>query len=213
MRRHEKIGVSVAMSLGLGAGVIGVLKVIQITTIAAGPDIPCEYIVDLASSPPYPLTSCFTQDRLSMVFICGQAEPNATIIAASIPVLRGLFRDIHRSTYGNSSEGVGKPGPTSGSGGGGGFLRSNNESKFHRTGTTVGHRLSGSEHKDDGDSERSILGQETSRGLKDGDNDIVKTTELVIDNDRGQRGTSVGESFEITDRSRDGRGSAFGRAV
>ncbi|KAH7362754.1 hypothetical protein B0T11DRAFT_328790 [Plectosphaerella cucumerina] len=191
MRRHEKIGVAVAMSLGLAAGVIGVIKVIQITTIAAGPDIPY---------------------RLSMVFIWGQAEPNATIIAASIPVLRVLFRDIHRSKYGNSSEGVGKRGPTSGSGGG--FLRSNNESKFHRNGTTAGHRLSGSEqNEDDGDSERSILGQETSRGLKDGDNDIVKTTEVVIDYDRGHRGTSVGESFEMTDRSGDKRGSAFGRAV
>lgn len=213
MRRHEKIGVAVAMSLGLAAGVIGVIKVVQITTIAAGPDIPCKYLVLLASSPLYPLTSCFTPDRLSMVFIWGQAEPNATIIAASIPVLRVLFRDMHRSKYGNSSKGVGNRGPTSGSGGGG-VLRSNNERKFRRTGTMVGHRLSGSEHKDDGDSERSILGQETSSGgLKEGDNNIVKTNEVVIDNDRGHRGTSVGESFEMTDRVRDGKGGGFGRAV
>lgn len=143
-----------------------------------------------------------------MVFIWGQAEPNATIIAASIPVLRVLFRDMHRSKYGHSSGGVnGSRGP-----GAGGYLRSDNGSKFHRTATTVEDGVTGCEHKGDGDSERSILGREVlpSSGLKGGD--IVKTTEVVIGYERGhgEHGARVGESFEMTDRS---RARGFDRAM
>lgn len=58
-------------------------------------------------------------DRLSLLFIWGQAEPNATIIAASIPVLRVFFRDLHRTKYGSSKvESTGT------------YLKSDNHSKF-----------------------------------------------------------------------------------
>lgn len=43
LKRHEKIGVAVAMSLGVIAGLVGVIKVIKIVTIAEGADIPCEH--------------------------------------------------------------------------------------------------------------------------------------------------------------------------
>lgn len=42
MKRLEKIGVGVAMSLGMVAGILGVIKVVQAVTITAGPDIPCK---------------------------------------------------------------------------------------------------------------------------------------------------------------------------
>lgn len=61
MKMHEKIGVAVAMSLGLlyvadhnlspvtdntdtlsRAGIVGIMKIVQITTITGGEDIPCK---------------------------------------------------------------------------------------------------------------------------------------------------------------------------
>ncbi|KAF6838502.1 hypothetical protein CMUS01_04577 [Colletotrichum musicola] len=83
MKRHEKVGVAVAMSLGIIAGLVGVIKVVKIATLAEHNDIPY---------------------RLSLLFIWGQAEPNVTIVASSIPVLRVLFQEMcssspSRSTY------------------------------------------------------------------------------------------------------------------
>lgn len=43
MKRHEKIGVAIAMSLGIVAGLVGVIKVVKIASIAEGGDIPCKY--------------------------------------------------------------------------------------------------------------------------------------------------------------------------
>ncbi|KAI1485650.1 hypothetical protein F5X96DRAFT_690239 [Biscogniauxia mediterranea] len=83
MKKHEKIGAAVAMSFGFLAGIIGVVKVQQITTISGGEDIPY---------------------RFSLLMIWGQAEPSATVVAASIPVLRVLLRDVHRSRYGTSDQ-------------------------------------------------------------------------------------------------------------
>ncbi|KAL0938184.1 uncharacterized protein CTRU02_207915 [Colletotrichum truncatum] len=77
LNRHEKVGVAVAMSLGITAGVVGAIKVVKIATVADGVDIPY---------------------RLSLLFIWGQAEPNVTIIASSIPVLRVLFREIYATS-------------------------------------------------------------------------------------------------------------------
>ncbi|GJD04139.1 integral membrane protein [Colletotrichum higginsianum] len=94
MKRHEKVGVAVAMSLGIVAGLVGVVKVVHIVTIADGADIPY---------------------RLSLLFIWGQAEPNVTIVALSIPVLRVLFSEMYA---------------TSKQGGRGGYMKSNNQSGF-----------------------------------------------------------------------------------
>ncbi|TQN67174.1 hypothetical protein CSHISOI_08358 [Colletotrichum shisoi] len=94
MKRHEKVGVAVAMSLGIIAGLVGALKVVHIVTIADGADIPY---------------------RLSLLFIWGQAEPNVTIVALSIPVLRVLFSEMCA---------------TSKQGGRGGYIKSNNQSVF-----------------------------------------------------------------------------------
>ncbi|KAF3360213.1 hypothetical protein VdG1_04940 [Verticillium dahliae VDG1] len=42
MKKYEKIGVAIAMSLGLVAGIVGVIKVVSAMSITAGPDIPCD---------------------------------------------------------------------------------------------------------------------------------------------------------------------------
>ncbi|KAK1723364.1 hypothetical protein CaCOL14_012258 [Colletotrichum acutatum] len=84
LKRHEKIGVAVAMSLGVIAGLVGVIKVIKIVTIAEGADIPY---------------------RLSLLFIWGQAEINVTIVASSIPVLRVLFTEMYATTRSDERNG------------------------------------------------------------------------------------------------------------
>ncbi|KAK1985750.1 hypothetical protein LZ30DRAFT_649211 [Colletotrichum cereale] len=95
MKRHERIGVAIAMSLGIIAGLVGVIKVVKIMTIAGGADIPY---------------------RLSLLFIWAQAEPNVTIVASSIPVLRVLFSEM----YSQSKLGEG-----------GGYMKSDRQSEFH----------------------------------------------------------------------------------
>ena len=42
MKRHEKIGAAVGMSLGLVAGAIGVAKVVNILTVTTTANIPCK---------------------------------------------------------------------------------------------------------------------------------------------------------------------------
>ncbi|KAK2036257.1 hypothetical protein LZ31DRAFT_571489 [Colletotrichum somersetense] len=95
MKRHERIGVAIAMSLGIIAGLVGVIKVVKILTVAEGADIPY---------------------RLSLLFIWAQAEPNVTIVASSIPVLRVLFSEMY--SHSKSS-------------GRGGYIKSNRRSQFH----------------------------------------------------------------------------------
>jgi hypothetical protein len=81
--------------------------------------------------------------RLAELSIWIPAEPNATIVAASIPVLRVLFRDV-KKRYGSK-------GPL-----GNGYLRSDGGSKFHNG--TSGHVAEvSSAVKGDNDSETSIL--------------------------------------------------------
>ncbi|KAH9228565.1 hypothetical protein K456DRAFT_1753276 [Colletotrichum gloeosporioides 23] len=90
------------------------------------------------------------------------AEPNVTNIAASIPVLRVLFRNIRsqRETEYRSS---------------GAYIRSDNLSKFQNQGMSAGRSTTVEDHdkRGDGDSDRSILPQ-----------CIVRTTEVTIDYDK-----------------------------
>ncbi|RKU42915.1 hypothetical protein DL546_002653 [Coniochaeta pulveracea] len=160
MKRHEKIGVAVAMSLGLLAGIVGVIKIVEITTISGGGDIPY---------------------RLSMLFIWGEAEPNTTVIAASIPVLRVLFRDISRTYYGSSS-------------GANGYLRSNPQSQFppnNDAATVSGTKLG------DESSERSILASPSEPK-----NAIMRTTQIAVEYDaRRSHGPEDDNGvFEMVDR-------------
>ncbi|KAM7200881.1 hypothetical protein V8F20_005123 [Naviculisporaceae sp. PSN 640] len=72
MKKKEKIGVALAMSMGIFAGATAIVKTIEIPTLAS---------------------SDFTYVVAGL--ICwGAAESAVTIVAASIPVLRTLFKDI-----------------------------------------------------------------------------------------------------------------------
>ncbi|KAI8294148.1 hypothetical protein K4K59_005299 [Colletotrichum sp. SAR11_240] len=70
MTKKEKFGVSLAMSMGVFAGIVSFIKIKTITAIGAFDII----------------------DTVELV-IWGAAESAVTIIAASIPILRALFRD------------------------------------------------------------------------------------------------------------------------
>ncbi|EPE09385.1 integral membrane protein [Ophiostoma piceae UAMH 11346] len=72
MERREKFGVAIAMSLGLVAGATGIVKTTLIPTLGL-PDF------SYASVP---------------LIIWGAAEAGVTIMAASLPVLRVLLRDV-----------------------------------------------------------------------------------------------------------------------
>ncbi|KAK0752652.1 hypothetical protein B0T18DRAFT_305977, partial [Schizothecium vesticola] len=75
LKKKEKLGVAVAMSLGVIAGATATMKCLAIQTIAQGD---------------------FTYYGASLV-IWGNAEVATTIMAASIPVLRVLFIQIKTS--------------------------------------------------------------------------------------------------------------------
>ncbi|KAL1904987.1 hypothetical protein Sste5344_009241 [Sporothrix stenoceras] len=76
MRQQEKLGVAIAMSLGVVAGGMAIVKTSQIPSLAAGD---------------------FTYASIPLI-VWGAAESAVTIMAASIPVLRVLLRDAHQLT-------------------------------------------------------------------------------------------------------------------
>lgn len=139
--------------------------------------------------------------NLVLFWIFSLAEPNTTIIAASIPVLRVLVRDYRNQQYYGSS------GPQIPSGHG--YLRSGNNSKFptHPAGNTTSHMATatgpseGDAQHTDASSDRSILyhSNSTAKG-------ISRKTEVTVEVDvagaprtglaRGGRRSEV-EEFEM----------------
>ncbi|KAK1765582.1 hypothetical protein QBC33DRAFT_425451, partial [Phialemonium atrogriseum] len=82
MKGKEKVGVAVAMSMGIFAGVTSIVKTLEIPALAAGD---------------------FTYNLTGLI-IWGTAESAVTIMAASIPVLRTLFRDLRVSNRRRSND-------------------------------------------------------------------------------------------------------------
>ncbi|KAI0432621.1 hypothetical protein F5Y09DRAFT_301402 [Xylaria sp. FL1042] len=76
MKKAEKLGVAIAMSFGAIAGITAIIRTVFLPTLAEG---------DSFSTKATTLVIWFT------------AEPSTTIIAASIPVLRALIKEIHTS--------------------------------------------------------------------------------------------------------------------
>ncbi|XXG98193.1 molecular chaperone [Hypoxylon texense] len=83
MRKREKLGVAIAMSCGVIAGITAIVKCVYLPLLAMG-------------------TFSTQGTTLAIWFV---AEPSVTIIAASIPVLRALVKEISPSTdrYGRST--------------------------------------------------------------------------------------------------------------
>jgi hypothetical protein len=117
-----------------------------------------------------------------MLFIWGQAEPSTTVIAASIPVLRVLFRDISRTYYGSST-------------GANGYLRSDPQSQFppaNNNAITVSETKLGDES-----SERSILPPPSKAKSA-----IMRTTQVAVKYDARRSRSQEDDSgvFEMVDR-------------
>ena len=133
--------------------------------------------------------------NLILFWIFSLAEPNSTIIAASIPVLRVLLRDA-RTTYQRS----GGSAPAAN-----GYLKSNN-SNFpgHANTSQMGHKTTATRSPSEGDpnhtdasSERSILGHDLRF--------ISRKTEVTVEVDaaslretaRNNSGSPHGEEYEM----------------
>ncbi|KAI1276149.1 hypothetical protein F5Y07DRAFT_367327 [Xylaria sp. FL0933] len=76
MKKAEKLGVAIAMSFGALAGITAIIRTVFLPTLAEG--------------------ASFSTKATTLV-IWFVAEPSTTIIAASIPVLRALIKEIHTS--------------------------------------------------------------------------------------------------------------------
>nr|MCV5142752.1 hypothetical protein [Escherichia coli] len=76
MNKPEKVGITVAMSMGVFAGVASIIKASELPTMG---------------------NSNFTFDSVNLV-IWGIAESAITIVAASIPILRALLKEATRGT-------------------------------------------------------------------------------------------------------------------
>ncbi|KAK7908846.1 hypothetical protein PG985_016149 [Apiospora marii] len=88
MKRSEKISVAVGMSFGIIAGITGVVKVVRSATT-----------LDFNASD--------FQYNLISFWIFSLAEPNATLVAACVPVLRVMFRDAKTTYYRSKSPSTG----------------------------------------------------------------------------------------------------------
>ncbi|KAF6814460.1 hypothetical protein CSOJ01_04011 [Colletotrichum sojae] len=178
MKTQEKIGVGIAMSMGLFAGATAIVKCTTIPTLLSGD---------------------FTYDGSDLV-IWGTAESGVTIVAASIPVLRVLVRDVASSArkyYGGSSG-------TRTNGSRFGVARSNTVTVTTTTANNSHHgasRKGSTRRKDklaDDRSDRSILGGEEE--LEFGK--IVKTHEVVVQYDRRSDYDGHNESYEMNQMDR-----------
>ncbi|KAK8139462.1 hypothetical protein PG984_002842 [Apiospora sp. TS-2023a] len=106
MRKSERVSIAIGMSFGVIAGVTGIMKAVQsVTTLDARvPD--CESCIYMKPKQVVELLTLWrfvvVKYNLVIFWIFTLAEPNATIIAACIPVLRVLFRDATKRYYGGS---------------------------------------------------------------------------------------------------------------
>ncbi|KAG7125067.1 hypothetical protein HYQ45_013406 [Verticillium longisporum] len=124
MKRSERLGIDLALSMGVIAGITGVMKAYYGSKLLQ------------VRHPNY----AYNQ---AVYWIWSMAEPNVTIISASIPVLRGFVRSARVRTESNNN--------------GGGYVKTGDSSnKFYNSVTVTAGRAEAK--GDDGDSDRSILG-------------------------------------------------------
>ncbi|KAI6781478.1 Thermolabile hemolysin-like protein [Emericellopsis cladophorae] len=100
MVRREKIGMAAAMAIGILAGAVAIMKAVEAPRVATTVGTDC-------ASPRLPKTTLqllipvrAVSYKLARLSILVHAEPNAALIAASIPVLRILVRDSNRDVKG-----------------------------------------------------------------------------------------------------------------
>ncbi|KAK3327026.1 hypothetical protein B0T19DRAFT_151020 [Cercophora scortea] len=133
MKNTEKIGVGIAMSMGIVAGIMSSIKTAQLNKLSTGDSYDAAHLT-----------------------IWDTTEIAVTIMAASIPTMRVLFKDVRSSArryYLKTDENSGAANPSRGGGGGGG-------SKFESHSTVIKSMSDPNEMKggDDGsDSDRGMI--------------------------------------------------------
>ncbi|KAK2045738.1 hypothetical protein LZ31DRAFT_583897 [Colletotrichum somersetense] len=152
MKMQEKIGVAIAMSMGLFAGSTAIIKCFTIPTILSGD---------------------FTYEA-SQLAIWGQSETGVTIIAASIPVLRVLIRDVAS----NARKYYGSSGSRTGIGRGGNLGRTNTVTVTTTSPQKGSFRRKWDKLADDR-SDKSVLRDEPNIDF----GKIVRTNEIVVQYD------------------------------
>jgi len=100
IERREKIGVCVAMSLGVFAGVAAFIKSSYLPQIGRWQDLTCKPSCTLHTS----LIPNISADSCYVLLIWAAAETSITIVATSIPYLRLAFRERGRSSRGYQVE-------------------------------------------------------------------------------------------------------------
>ncbi|KAB5578193.1 hypothetical protein GE09DRAFT_953002 [Coniochaeta sp. 2T2.1] len=154
MKQKEKIGVAFAMSCGVFAGITAIIKTTKI---------------------PAMLSADF-YDGIDL-FIWGNAESCVTIIAASIPILRVLIRDV-KTSYRNYYVSEQNDNQT-------GTRRSRTRGQSSVVVTAGRRNNSDSKNKLDDGSEKSILDGRASPGK------IVRRNEIVVEYQDRKDGESV----------------------
>lgn len=158
MKKKEKIGAALAMSMGVFAGITAIVKTSKIKVM-------------LSTDP---------ADGVDL-FIWGNAESCVTIVAASIPVLRVLIRDV-------ATTAARRYYASSGSQGGTKALKSQNT---HVAASSARRsRIDNLARKEDDSSDRSILDGQTGVGVAVCDNtlpihhpsgQIMRTDEVAVE--------------------------------
>ncbi|GAW12217.1 hypothetical protein ANO14919_015780 [Xylariales sp. No.14919] len=183
MKKTEKLGVGIAMSFGAIAGVTAVIRTSFLPTLA----------------------SVTFSTKATTLVIWFAAEPATTIIAASIPVLRALIKELHTSgakyfsgeKYASGRvDGSGVKGTARSQGKGNGSRK--RESAFHtsRVVTTVTGHGSKYPYDNDGDtgSDKSILEATAAPGK------IVQTQEVRLSYHDRSDNDSMGYEMDVMGR-------------
>ncbi|KAF6824058.1 hypothetical protein CPLU01_11054 [Colletotrichum plurivorum] len=147
MKRSERLSVAVALSMGVLAGVTGIMKAVE------------GYMLIDVRSPDY----LYNQ---AVYWIWSMAEPNVTIISASIPVLRGFVRNVRKRT--ESSPGAGA------------YIKTGeNSSRFYNRSVATAVRTAPKDQ--DVGSDSSILGNGSQDADKVSGRGIALTTEISVE--------------------------------
>lgn len=167
MKKKEKLGIALAMSLGVFAGITAIMKTVAIPGMVKG-DFTCEsFVIPQFLIHVRLLTPNLNADDGAQLVIWGNAEVSTTIMAASIPVLRVLFMHA-KSSAGRYYE-TGKKGS--------GHLGSNMSKNNTTTSASrkAGYMTEGTGTGDDR-SDRSIL-DTSSPGV----GKIIQTNEITLE--------------------------------
>ncbi|KAF4445479.1 Integral membrane protein [Fusarium austroafricanum] len=153
LRWRERVGVAIAMSLGVVAGITAIVKTTLITSMKSAD---------------------FTYERADLT-IWTVAEPAASIMAISIPVLRMLYSEIRTSRRGYQREGKGKYASNSET------SRSKSSSAWHKPSSRYGrHEAVIISTTDWQDSQEALQSRQNQEGPSHSSTGITKTNQISV---------------------------------